>query len=383
VSDERDPDVARREGDNTLLAPGAGVVNYAEPDLDVERELEDPTKAPPEVPKQDIGRSPWQIFWRQFRKDRWAIAGLVIIAFMLLLALSAPLIADATGHPANFVNLSALDSFGLPGAPSWWPCPANAGQSVTDPSTGSITVAPGCQNAEGYLMGVDESGRDLLVRIAYGARTSLFIAFAATGLALVIGVILGVISGFFRGKVDTFISRMTDVVLSLPILLLALGLASACGANAEGCLGGLIKPGLLMVSLIIGLFSWPYISRIIRGQVLSLREKEFVEASRSLGSSNWRIMAREILPNVAAPLIVYTTLIIPANILFEAGLSFLGVGVPDTTPSWGQMLSASSNAFTYALWLMIFPGIALFATTLAFNLVGDGLRDALDPRTSA
>ncbi len=194
---------------------------------------------------------------------------------------------------------------------------------------------------------------------------------------------LGVISGFFRGKTDTFISRLTDVVLSLPILLLALGLASACGATAEGCLGGLIKPGLLLVSLIIGLFSWPYISRIIRGQVLSLREKEFVEASRSLGSSNWRIMAREILPNVAAPLIVYTTLIIPSNILFEAGLSFLGVGVPDTTPSWGAMLSQSASAFRYAVWLMIFPGIALFLTTLAFNLVGDGMRDALDPRTQA
>ena len=145
----------------------------------------------------------------------------------------------------------------------------------------------------------------------------------------------------------------------------------------------MIKPGLMLVSLIIGLFSWPYISRIIRGQVLSLREKEFVEASRSLGSSNWRIMAREILPNVAAPLIVYTTLIIPSNILFEAGLSFLGVGVPDTTPSWGAMLSQSASAFQYAVWLMIFPGVALFTTTLAFNLVGDGLRDALDPRTQA
>ena len=178
------------------------------------------------------------------------------------------------------------------------------------------------------------------------------------------------------------ISRTTDVVLSLPILLLALGLASACGASAEGCLG-LIKPGLLLVSLIIGLFSWPYIARIIRGQVLSLREKEFIEASRSLGSSNKRIILREILPNVAAPIIVFTTLIIPSNILFEAGLSFLGVGVPDSTPSWGAMLASAGDAFRYAPWLMIFPGLALFLTTLAFNLVGDGLRDALDPRTSA
>ncbi len=337
-----------------------------------------------ELPKEDIGRSPWQIFWRQFRRDRWALVGIVVIFVMIVLAIIAPLSVRWTGHEPNFVNLDALDSFGLPGAPSWWPCPEGAADAPVVIEGGQVSVATqGCTAVPGYFLGVDSTGRDLFVRILYGARTSLIIAFAATGIALIIGTVLGVISGFFRGKTDTFISRLTDVVLSLPILLLALGLASACGATAEGCLGGLIKPGLLLVSLIIGLFSWPYISRIIRGQVLSLREKEFVEASRSLGSSNWRIMAREILPNVAAPLIVYTTLIIPSNILFEAGLSFLGVGVPDTTPSWGAMLSQSASAFRYAVWLMIFPGIALFMTTLAFNLVGDGMRDALDPRTQA
>ena len=365
-----------------MLAPGAGLEQYAEEQLDIEQAVGVPPEAPPEIPKQDIGRSPWQIFWRQFRRDRWALAGIVIIVLMMAMALFAPVIAHWAGHDPNAVNLKALDSFGLPGAPSWWPCPESSG-GVQTTSTGEIQPASGCTAAPGYIMGVDDAGRDLFVRIAYGARTSLYIAFIATGLALVIGVTLGVIAGFFRGKTDTFISRMTDVVLSLPILLLAIGLASACGSTAEGCLGGLIKPGLFLISLIIALFSWPYISRIIRGQVLSLREKEFVEASRSLGSSNWRIMAREIIPNVAAPMIVYTTLIIPSNILFEAGLSFLGVGVPESTPSWGQMLSDSSNAFTYAPWLMIFPGIALFLTTLAFNLVGDGLRDALDPRTSA
>jgi peptide/nickel transport system permease protein len=328
------------------------------------------------IPSDVVGRSPWELFWRQFRRDRWAIAGAVIVILMIMCAIFAPLTARITGHGPNEVNLKTLDSFGLPGAPSWFPCPP-----PTD--LGGVSVSTGCRNAQGYILGVDQTGRDLFVRIMYGARTSLIIAFAATGLALVIGTVLGIAAGFFRGKVDTFVSRTTDVVLSLPILLLALGLASACGTTAEGCLGGLIQPGLVLISLIIGLFSWPYISRIIRGQVLSLREKEFVEASRSLGSTNWRIMAKEILPNVAAPLIVYTTLIIPSNILFEAGLSYLGVGVPDTTPSWGAMLSAAGNSFTYAWWLMFFPGMFLFMTTLAFNLVGDGLRDALDPRTSA
>jgi ABC-type dipeptide/oligopeptide/nickel transport system permease subunit len=314
-----------------------------------------------ETPASIIGRSPWEIFWGHFREDRFALAGLVIIAIMIVMAVFAPMVADWVGHKPNQVNLQSLDEFGLPSAPGWWPGP----ESKSPPR---------------YFLGVDDTGRDLFVRIVYGARTSLTVAFFATGIALVIGVLMGLTAGFYRGKVDTIISRATDVVLALPILLLALGIASACGANQEGCFWGFIKPGLRPVILIIGLFGWPYIGRIVRGQVLSIREKEFVEASRSLGASNRRIILREILPNVAAPIIVYTTLIIPSNILFEAGLSFLGVGVPDTTPSWGAMLADAGTAFRFAPWLMIFPGLALFATTLAFNLVGDGLRDALDPR---
>jgi len=255
-------------------------------------------------------------------------------------------------HGPNEVHLDRLDSFGIPTGPQ-----------------------------AGFPFGVDTAGRDLMVRVAYGARTSLFIAFFATGIASTIGVTLGIIAGFYRGKVDTLISRTIDVVLSLPVLLLSLGLVSACGVSAEGCLGGLIKPGLLLVSYVIALFTWPYIARIVRGQVLSLREKEFVEAARSLGSNNRRIMFRELLPNCAASIIVYTTLIIPNNILFEAALSFLGIGVPQETPSWGRQLSDAGSIFTVAWWMMLFPGLFLFFTTLAFNLFGDGLRDALDPRT--
>jgi peptide/nickel transport system permease protein len=303
-----------------------------------------------EVSHQVVGRSPWELFWRRFRRDKFAMAGLVTVGLMIGFAALAPLISKWVHHGPNQVFLDRLDSFGIPTGPQG-----------------------------GFVMGLDTAGRDLFVRVAYGARTSLIIAFFATGLATVLGVVLGLLSGFYRGKVDTVISRTVDVWLSLPVLLLALGLAAACGL--QPCLGGLIKPGLLVVSLIIGLFSWPYICRIVRGQVLSLREKEFTEAARALGSNNWQIMARELLPNVAAPIIVYTTLIIPNNILFEASLSFLGVGVPQETPSWGRMLADASGIFTVAWWMMFFPGLFLFLTTLAFNLVGDGLRDALDPRT--
>jgi len=311
----------------------------------------DPEQTSVEVSQQVIGRSPWELFWRRFRRDKVAMGGALIVIVMFLIAILAPVLASFT-HGPNEVHLDRLDSFGIPTGPQ-----------------------------AGFPFGVDTAGRDLMVRVAYGARTSLFIAFFATGIASTIGVTLGIIAGFYRGKVDTLISRTIDVVLSLPVLLLSLGLVSACGVSAEGCLGGLIKPGLLLVSYVIALFTWPYIARIVRGQVLSLREKEFVEAARSLGSNNRRIMFRELLPNCAASIIVYTTLIIPNNILFEAALSFLGIGVPQETPSWGRQLSDAGSIFTVAWWMMLFPGLFLFFTTLAFNLFGDGLRDALDPRT--
>jgi peptide/nickel transport system permease protein len=315
-----------------------------------------PEGAPGEPSAQVVGRSPSQLFWRRFRKDRFAIAGIVFLTFMILLALAAPLIAKLAGHGPNQVFLREITSeVGLPKGP----------------------------NSE-FWFGGDRAGRDLFVRVVYGARTSISVALVATGISLIIGVTLGLVAGYYRGKIDTIISRVIDIVLSLPVLLLALGLVAACGLGREGCLGGLIRPGLLLVSYVIGLFSWPYIARIVRGQVLSLREREFIEAARSLGAGDFRIMRREVLPNVVAPIIVYTTLIIPNNILFEAALSFLGIGVPPTTASWGRMLSDASiqQTYTVAPWMMVFPGLFLFLTTLAFNLVGDGLRDALDPRTA-
>lgn len=301
-----------------------------------------------------IGKTPWQLFWARFKRDRVAFVGLGFIVVLVVLALTAPLIADHVVHhgPNDRFQRIMTDEFGLPLGPN-----------------------------KQFWFGADRVGRDVFVRVLYGARTSLTVALFATGIAMAIGISLGTVAGYRRGWVDTAVSRAIDIVLSMPVLLFAIGIVAACSVTAEGCLGGLVQPGLPLVIFVIALFSWPYVARIVRGQTLSIREKEFVEAGHALGSSNRRIMFREVLPNLVAPIIVYGTLIIPQNILFEAALSFLGLGVPQTIPSWGRMIADASRIFEVAWWLMVFPGLFLLFTTLAFNLVGDGLRDALDPRT--
>ena len=307
-----------------------------------------------EVEAEDVGRSPRQLFWARFKQDKAALAALGAIIGLVILALAAPLIAKVVGHgPNDLYQREMTDPFSLPYGPN-----------------------------KDFIFGADQAGRDVFVRAIYGARTSLLVALFATGIAVFVGTVLGVLAGFFGGKFDTVISRTIDVILSMPILLFAIGIVAACGVTASGCLGGLVKPGLGLVIFVIALFGWPYIARIVRGNTLSIREKEFIEASRSLGAGNVRIMFKEVLPNLVAPIIVYTTLFIPANILFEAALSFLGLGVPQRTPSWGQMLSDASRIYAVAWWLMLFPGMFLVLTTLAFNLLGDGLRDALDPRSN-
>ena len=296
-------------------------------------------------------RSPLQLFWRRFRRDRVAMGALIFIVALILVAVFAGPITKLFGAPEpNLQQTEALDDFGLPAGPS----------------------------AE-HLFGVDPIGRDVFSRVLYGAQVSLTVAFIGTGLSVIFGVILGIVAAFYRRWVDTAIARTLDVMLAFPVLLLGLGLATACSGQ-DGCLGGLIQPGLSVVLAIIVLANTPYVARIIRGQVLSLREKEFVEASRSLGASNTRIMFRDILPNLVAPIIVYATLFIPANILLEAALSFLGVGVQPPRASWGDMLSDAVSIFDVAWWFMFFPGMALLLTVLAFNLVGDGLQDALNPK---
>jgi peptide/nickel transport system permease protein len=295
-------------------------------------------------------RSPLEIFWRRFREDRVALVSLGFIVLLIVVAIAAPLVVDLFGLPGpNVQNLNLTDSFGSPLGPS-----------------------------AGHPFGVDQVGQDVASRVIYGARVSLEVGIIGTAISTFIGVIVGMLAGFYRGWTDTVLSRLVDVTLSIPVLLLGLGIGAACGVR--GCVGGLIQPGISVIIFLIALSTWPFMARIVRGLVLSLREREFVEASRALGASDLRIMFREILPNLTTPILVFATLQIPLNILLEASLSYLGVGIRPPTASWGQMISDATPIFTTAWWYMVFPGAALLLTVLAFNLLGDGLRDALNPK---
>ena len=299
---------------------------------------------------QIAARSPLQLFWRRLRQDRVAVVSGAFIVLLIVLAIAAPLVIKIFGLPGpNVQNLNLTDEFGSPLGP-----------------TGA------------HPFGVDQLGQDVMSRVIYGTRVSLEVGIIGTALSTLIGVTFGLVAGYYRGWVDTVISRTIDVVLSIPLLLLGIGIGAACAV--KGCIGGTIQPGLSVIIFLIVFATWPYMARIVRGLVLSLREREFVEASRALGASNTRIMVREILPNLTAPIIVFASLQIPSNILIEAALSFLGVGIRPPTASWGQMIASSTPIFNTAWWYMTFPGIALLLTVLAFNLLGDGLRDALNPR---
>jgi peptide/nickel transport system permease protein len=300
-------------------------------------------------------KSPGRLFWDRFRQDKAALVGGVVIVILVLIAIfGGPVAKSITGHGPNQTFDTMTDEYGVPYGPN-----------------GS------------FWFGADSAGRDLFVRTMYGARTSLFVGVVATGFALLIGLVVGLLAGFFGGIVDTILSRTADVLLAVPQILIAVGVVAACSATKQGCDLKLfhLQPGLPVVIAVITVFSWSYIARIVRGYTLSLREKEFVEAARSLGAGTPRILATEVLPNLVGPLIVYATLLIPTNILFEAALSYLGLGVPPDQPSWGAILNDASGLYDVAWWLMLFPGAFLIITTLAFNLLGDGLRDAFDVRS--
>jgi len=299
---------------------------------------------PPEEPavKGIEGRTPLQLVFARLRTDRVAIASVVVIVLIALIAIGAGVIAHITGHGPTDANVdTGTDINGQP-------------------------LPPG---SPGYLLGTDNLGRDILVRIAYGARISLLVGVLATAIATVFGVVMGLFAGYFGGWLDSILARIMDVVLSFPYVLFAIVLVSVFGSSIP------------LTILVIAFFSFAAIGRIVRGQALSQREKEYVEAAHSLGAGNMRIMFVDILPNLVAPVIVLATLLIPAAIIFEATLSFLGLGVVPPTPSWGNMLSDAEGVGFQAWWFYIFPMLFLLITTLAFNLLGDAVRDALDPRT--
>jgi len=293
------------------------------------------------VSRKIEGRSPWRLAYERLRTDRAAKIALGTILVIVLLAILAPVFAKIVGHGPNqqFIDIGQN---------------ANGGPV---PPSGT------------FWLGTDNNGRDLFIRILYGARISLLVGVLATGISVVLGVLFGLTAGYIGGFVDTVIARFIDVMLSIPFLILAISIAFISG------------PSLWLVIGIIGVLSFTYPARIVRGQVISIKNREFIEAARALGAGPWRIMFIDLLPNVMAQVIVYATLLIPLAIVAEASLSFLGVGVPPPTADWGSMINDSTGWYQYGYWwFLLFPSLALLITTLAFNIFGDSVRDALDPR---
>ncbi|HEU0013334.1 MAG TPA: oligopeptide ABC transporter permease [Longimicrobium sp.] len=280
------------------------------------------------------GDSQWAIAGRHFRKNRLAMAGLVVMILLYVITLITPLIAPY--HP-EYIRDMVLDQY----------------------------LPPSSE----HLLGTDKFGRDVLTRMLYGSRISLSIGFIAVGISITLGTLVGALSGYFGGWVDAVLMRFTDLMLSFPRLVLLI-VVIAVFENSS----------IFLVVVVLGLTGWMGTSRIVRGEVLSLREREFVQAARALGMSDFRIIMRHVIPNTMAPVIVSATLGIGLTILTEASLSFLGLGVQPPTPSWGNMVADGRDALTAAWWITTFPGLAIVLTVVAFNLLGDGLRDALDPR---
>ena len=279
-----------------------------------------------------VPRSKTRELWRRLKKDKFAVAGGFVLLTVIMLGIAAPLLTSFNPYDA------VLD------------------QRLLPPGTG------------GHLLGTDQMGRDLLTRLFYGARISVMVGFVAVAIALFCGIIVGLFAGYYGGLVDTIFMRGIDILMAFPYVLLAIAIIAALG------------PGLFQAMIAIAIVGIPYYARIVRGTVLSLREKEFVEAEKALGAGNLRIIFKHILPNAMAPIIVAATLDVGWMIIAAAGLSFLGLGAQPPTAEWGVMLSEGRNFLRVAPWVSIFPGMCIFIVVLSLNLLGDGLRDALDPR---
>jgi peptide/nickel transport system permease protein len=321
----------------------------------------EPTGAPDVV----VARGYWNQIWRRFSRDRAAlVAGVVIIVLLLAAFLGAPIASHLLGHGPNDVNPINAVVDGRPVGP--W--------SHVKDLYGTHTQL--------YILGADGlTGRDEFLRLLYGAQVSFEVAVFSTLLGVLVGVTLGALAGYYGGLVDSVVSRLTEMVMVFPFILFAIALAATVGPRLNSyTFFGAFSPGVLTLCLIMALFSWFYPARIVRGMVLSLREQEFVEAARMLGASDLRIIRSHLLPHLVAPIIVWSSLIVAANVLAEAGLSYLSVGIPSPTASWGSLLSDASTFYLVQPWLMLWPGAAVLLMVLAFNLLGDGLRDAFDPR---
>ncbi len=310
-------------------------------------------------------RSPSQQAWRRLKRDRLAIVGGVVIILMILVAfIGAPVASHLLGHGPNETVPGGVQNFE----------PVGPWSHVSDGQGGTTLMVLGAS---------DLVGRDEFLRLLYGARVSLEVGILSTAFGLILGVLAGMLAGYYGGAMDTTVSRLTEIVMAFPLLLFLIALSATVGDRMNDItLGGLLDPGVFTLVLVIGLFTWFYPARIIRSQVLSLREKEFVEAARMVGSSNMRIMRSHLLPHLTGTIIVYGTVTVAINILLESTLSFLGVGIPEPNASWGNLLDTAVQFYTIQPWLIVWPGLALLILTLAFNLLGDGLRDALDPRAS-
>ena len=315
---------------------------------------------------------PATLFWRRFRRQRAAVASLLFLLLLVVAVIvGVPILTPILGHGPNDIFPTAIDELRRPVGP--W-------TRVADPiNPGETDLLP--LGADGPV------ARDELLRLLDGGRVSLQIAVGGTLLAMVIGTALGTAAAFFGGLVDAAVSRLTELVMAFPLLFFVILLASTIRDDLSDITFGFLEPGVFALIVLIGSFTWFYPARIMRTEVLSLRERPFVEAARMVGASDWRIMRRHLLPHLAAPILVYSTLMIPVNILLEAGISFLGFGIELPTASWGSLLSTAWGTIrqpvisteSMTIWMTLFPSLAILLTVLAFNLLGEGLRAAYDP----
>jgi peptide/nickel transport system permease protein len=325
------------------------------------------------------GKSPWELAWRRLRRNHVALAFLALFVLIVVCCLLAPVYAKhvaETGPNENHLG----ETFTRDGKQVQ--VVSKGGFVGGEFKAGGVPVGPQLWHAGGkYVFGADNQGRDVAVRLLYGGLNSLKVGIGSAVICTFFAVVFALLAGYFGGWGDWLISRFFDLIWAFPVLLLAIALGTALSINGFHHFGINIEAGSLWIpTLVLSFVLVPYIGRPLRGQILSLRQKEFVEAATAQGAGSWRVMLRELLPNVGSTVLVFFTLVIANNILAEAGLSFLGAGVQPPNPSWGTLIADGQGRIATAPWLAIIPGIAIVLTVLSLNIFGDGLRDALDPR---